>query len=322
MADLPQEFAVGSATSCNNASFALLGRLIEVVTGQAYDDALRTMLLEPLGMMQSYTLPSEVMTHRFAVGHHRSEGGYTVARPWQIPRGSGPAGGIASSVRDQLRWLDLQFGAGRPGVISDATRLSMREPTAPMPAGNAGADAVGVGWMLKDLPDGSRKVSHGGATIGQVSSLEMVPDRGVGVTVLTNASCEASRVVARRVLDELAGVSWPDSEPASRPAEELAQYVGRYDGSGYSVDIRLSAEGFHVRQAMQPEMLTQLGITTPPPSPPPMSAAMVGPTGDVFVLTDGSAKGATGGFVRDRSGRIVHMNLGGRLAFPVAKETS
>jgi CubicO group peptidase (beta-lactamase class C family) len=320
MADLPQEFAVGTATSYNNASFVLLGRIIEVITGQVYDVALRELLLEPLGMAHSFTLPSEVMTYRFAVGHHRSEDGYEVSRPWPIPRGSGPAGGIAASVRDQLRWLDFHLGKGSSDVLSVDRRLEMREPTAAMPAGNAGADHVGTAWMLKDLPGGLRKVGHGGATIGQVSALEMVPGRGIGVTVLSNASCELSRVVARRVLDELGGVTWPDPEPSHRPRKELLQYVGRYDGSGYTLDVSLGEHGLQVRQVMQPQVLAQLGISTPPPSPPPMPAAMVGSTGDVFVLTGGGAQGATGGFVRDPSGRIVHMNLGGRLAFPAAKE--
>jgi CubicO group peptidase (beta-lactamase class C family) len=325
MAELPQEFPVGSATSYNNAAFNLLGRIIEVVTEQPYEQAMRELLLTPLGLERTFLLPTEVMTYRYAVGHHQdAAGGFGVARPWSIPRGSGPAGAIAATVGDQLRWLAFHLG---DGTAADGTRLleadtlrGMQEPAAPMPAGNASADHVGVAWMLKDVGGGVRKVAHGGSTIGQVSSFEMVPARRVGVTVLSNAETELSRVVARTVLAEYAGVSWADPQPTPRPTEQLREYAGAYAGSGYTVEISAVDQGLLLRNIMRPEVLEQLGITTPPPEPPPMSAAMVGETGDVFVLTGGAATGATGGFHRDPRGRIVSMNLGGRMAFPIREE--
>lgn len=45
----------GTAWIYSNANYALLGVLIETVTGQPYADVLRTRILEPLGMHRTFT---------------------------------------------------------------------------------------------------------------------------------------------------------------------------------------------------------------------------------------------------------------------------
>jgi CubicO group peptidase (beta-lactamase class C family) len=48
MAEVPQETPLGACVSYNNSAVMVAGRLIEVVTGQVYEDALKALVLEPL----------------------------------------------------------------------------------------------------------------------------------------------------------------------------------------------------------------------------------------------------------------------------------
>src|SRR5438105_13470668 len=99
MAELPQLVPPGQLCSYCNSGFCLAGRLIEVVSGKAYEAALRDLVLDPLDMRYAFLSPADVMTHRFAVGHYVRDDVVVVARPWPIPRAANAAGGISTSVK-------------------------------------------------------------------------------------------------------------------------------------------------------------------------------------------------------------------------------
>lgn len=111
MAQLEQVSPPGTVASYNNAAFVLAGRVIEKVTGQPYETAIKRLILEPLGATESFFFAGEVITRRFAVGHAYKEqlAAVTVARPLLLPRSS--ARRAACSPRPAIR-------SGTPGSIS------------------------------------------------------------------------------------------------------------------------------------------------------------------------------------------------------------
>ena len=76
--EAPSVFAPGAAYSYCNSGYVLLGRIIEVLDGQSWDESLRERLIGPLSATRTVTLPEEAILHRAAVGHHRC--GTPVAR--------------------------------------------------------------------------------------------------------------------------------------------------------------------------------------------------------------------------------------------------
>lgn len=54
-------FGQGSAFSYSNTNYVLLGMIIEQVTGTTYADALRSRILDPLGMDQTFFRPTEAL---------------------------------------------------------------------------------------------------------------------------------------------------------------------------------------------------------------------------------------------------------------------
>ena len=78
LAETPSVFAPGAAYSYCNSGFVVLGRIIEMLDGQSWDESLRERLVGPLGITRTVTLPEEAILHRAAVGHRR--GGAPVRR--------------------------------------------------------------------------------------------------------------------------------------------------------------------------------------------------------------------------------------------------
>jgi CubicO group peptidase (beta-lactamase class C family) len=321
MAGLDQVTPLGSTVSYNNASLSLAGRIIEKVTGKTFEQAMKELVLDPLGLSHSFFFASDVMTRRFVVGHNQHPDGHiTVARPWALPRGASPAGGITSDVRDQIRWARFSLGDGRAG---DGTRLlsqdllrSMQRPTAESP-GNAVGDAVGITWWLRDV-GGTRLVSHGGDTIGQHSGFDLVPERNFGIVTLTNCGPNGGQFneeIRRWALENYLGVVERDPEPVTLAESELLRYAGRYETLAATADIAVRDGGLLATVEIKPEMLAQLHAAgEEEPDQPPFPLGLLPGPGDRYVVTDGPAKGMKGYFARSDQGEITAVHMGGRLA--------
>lgn len=323
MADLGQETPLGSTVSYNNASLSLAGRVIEKVTGQTFEQAVRERIFEPLGMRHSFFFPNEIMTRRFAVGHtQRPDGTIAVVRPWALSRGAAPAGGISANTLDLLTWARFHLGDGTADggarVLSEDLLRRMQQPTAEMP-GSALGDAVGITWMLRDV-DGVRIVSHGGTTNGQHAQFLMVPERDFAITIMTNCGPNGPQLNERLTswaLESYVGVVEPDEEPVPRPESELAAYIGGYETIAAEVDVAGNEDGLVATVTIKPEVLAQLqeeGEDSDLTDQPPFPLGFLPGDDDRFVVTGGPGEGMKGYFVRDDSGRVDGIHLGGRLA--------
>src|SRR5579864_8289355 len=57
LAETPSVFTPGAAYSYCNSGFVVLGRIIEILDGQSWDESLRARLVGPLGITRTVTLP-------------------------------------------------------------------------------------------------------------------------------------------------------------------------------------------------------------------------------------------------------------------------
>jgi CubicO group peptidase (beta-lactamase class C family) len=74
----------GTRCSYSQAGYDLLGRVVEKVTGVTYEQAMASLLLEPLDLEHSFFNRDDVMTRRFVAGHNPGEDGKpSIARPWR-----------------------------------------------------------------------------------------------------------------------------------------------------------------------------------------------------------------------------------------------
>jgi CubicO group peptidase (beta-lactamase class C family) len=311
MVELPQLTPLGEVWSYNNAAFYVAGRVVEVVTGQSAETAIRELVLDPLGMTSSYFFASDVITHRFAVGHRSTDNGAAALRPWGLARAANPVGGISSTVPDLLRYARFHLGGG---LAPNGTRLlgadslaAMREPNAPA---GCGTDWVGLSWMLRDV-GGTRVVGHTGGTHGQTSSFSAVPDRDFAIAILTNADRgpELHRAITTLALREYLGVVGTPIVPVDRSLSDLAPYAGTYCAALDDSEISLR-NGTLVLQTL-PHGGFPFPDTPAPPAPPPVRLAFY--ADDRVVALDSPSKDLRGEFLRNPAGQIAWFRWGSRI---------
>jgi CubicO group peptidase (beta-lactamase class C family) len=230
-----------------NAGFVVLGRIIELMTGTTWDAALKSRVLDPLGVTHTVTLPEEALLHNTAAGHQVLPSLQTaLVRRWGMPRSAGPAGATPlSTVGDLLAFAKMHIDGGvTPSgdrILSEESVHAMQRPQVALP-GTAGefASHWGLGWMLFDW-GGRRVIGHDGGTIGQQSSLRVLPEEKFGVALLTNSmggGLLAGRVM-RWLFGQVLGIEMPPrpQPPETAPQIELGPYAGVYERLGFRITI-------------------------------------------------------------------------------------
>ena len=310
MAELQQETPLGALFSYNNAAVTLAGHVVATVTGKTYEAAMQELVLDPLGLKRSFFNPTEVMIHRFVVGHAAGPKGPQVAKPWPISRGENPCGGLVCDIGDLLRYGRFHLG---DGTAEDGTRLLSAETMALMQTTKATMwkdETIGLTWFL-NVTDGVCRVSHGGSTIGQQAELTLVPQQGLAIGVMTNADEGAAlnQEVTKCALLEYAGVKVREPEAIEASPEALAAYAGLY--TRYMVELELGM--------LAGQLVGQIRYTAgfptkdspPPPCPPPMSLGLCEP--DRLLFLNGRLKGLPVDVLRDADGAVDLLRAGYRL---------
>ena len=322
MAELEQVTPLGATVSYNNASLCLAGLLIEKVTGKTFEAAVKELLLDPLGLKETFYFSHEMMTRRFAVGHElKQDGSINVLRKLYESRSAHPAGGnVSATAADQIEWARFHLG---DGTAPDGTRVLAREtlermqrPTVESP-GSAIGDAVGISWLLRDV-DGVRIVMHGGTTTGQYSEFVMVPERNFAVISMTNCGPNGHQFneeLVKWALESYAGVIDKDPEPLTLSDAELEPFTGAYETIAATARLTAKDGGLLIEVEPKPETIRELREEgEDPPEPMPIPIGLLPGEGDRYIVSDGPAKGMKGYFVRGPSGEIESVHIGGRLA--------
>jgi CubicO group peptidase (beta-lactamase class C family) len=304
--EIPQISPLGEVFSYCNSGFILAGRVIEAVTGQVYEQAMRELVLDPLGMKDSYYFAHEMMNFPFATGHHNEPGTNkpVVANPWPVPRFAAPAGGVITNIHDQLKYARFLMGNG---MAEDGTRLLKAETLALMrtPQASAGGglgEEIGLSLILRTI-NGVQIAAHGGSINGQQSDFQMVPSRQFALALTTNADNGVFLHIQMTpiILETFLGLKAPEPTYLEMDAGQLAEYVGEYtrtNGSGYT--IALDAEGYLTATSNDEEN--------------PDFYVLRFIDKDLVVITNPPAAGMRCDFVRGREGEIRWFRESGRIA--------
>jgi CubicO group peptidase (beta-lactamase class C family) len=246
-AELGQDVPLGTALSYSNAGFALLGRVIECVTGKVWDEALRDLLLEPLGVQHTATHVEDVLRYRVASGHEAPGPGEPLALypSAHHARSMAPVGGVLATAADVVAFgrLFLEEGRAADGtsVLGADAVAEMTRPQVATPDRWSSGDHWGLGWQLHHW-DGHRILAHDGSINGQDAFLEVVPDARVVIALLTNGggTVELAETLKRELLRDLCDIEvppWP--QPLFDAPVHPDGLVGRYERLGVGVDIEL-----------------------------------------------------------------------------------
>jgi CubicO group peptidase (beta-lactamase class C family) len=208
-------WAPGTRFEYSNLGYAILGKVIEAVTGGDYADAVRARVLRPLGLTRTGYDVAEFGEQELARGYQRGSGGWTEL----VPDGHGafaPMGGIFSTVTDLARWVSgfadafpPRDGEGAAHPLSRATRREMQLSHIAIitPAGGTYPDAstpsYGYGLFVDEDPAFGTIVQHSGGYPGFGSNMRWHPATGIGVVVLGNGTYANAHSLGARMLSEL-----------------------------------------------------------------------------------------------------------------------
>lgn len=253
---LPMAHPVGEYCAYSNAAFVIAGRVIEVVTGGSWFDAMNERIFQPLGMSHAISRPMDTLRFRAAMGHFPDPGNpshWQLSKETYLPVAAAPAGATVSmSAADLVTFgrAHLNKGVSLSGAqwMSEDAIVQMQRHQIEIPALSASPVAtgyMGLGWQLQKVNSNNRIMfGHAGGTFGQESMLKMVPDQDLCIAVFINGQKEGVvNSITATLLKELADIDL--SEPEStfiRPSEqELARYCGTYASLGDRYTFKVEA---------------------------------------------------------------------------------
>lgn len=175
----PLNFEPGSKFEYSNYGYILLGRLVEIVSGEDYQDYVRKHIYSAAGMTDTDSRPEAEQVPGRAVGYTHGGGGFqpnTATLPWS----GTSAGGGYSTVGDLCRFA----AALRNGKLLDLKLV--KEATSDQ-------SGTGYGFGFHILKDGG--YGHGGGAPGINGELRIFPN-GYIVVVLENLDPPGATAVA------------------------------------------------------------------------------------------------------------------------------
>jgi CubicO group peptidase (beta-lactamase class C family) len=298
-----------------SSGFMLAGRVIEVVTGQPFETAIRERILKPLGLDHTFFFAHEAIAYPTATGHIiKASSGveHEVTREYLFPRSVAPAGGAISTADDLLTFAAFSMGDGAWNgrrILSPAAIEAMRTPQTR--AANFLAAGFtewgGLGWAIRVL-DGVKVIEHGGALNGFQVKLKVVPAERYAIAVLTNSDrgCVMGDRVAAWALDHVLGLRAPTPRLISLPAAALARCAGRY--RAIDEEVVITAEGDGLRRIVTgADPITGGAQTFPPNRLRPISER------EFVVVTQDENEGAVIDFIAGDNGAICFLRMDGRL---------
>lgn len=189
----------------SNWGFAILGHIVEKVTGESFEEVLKARIFDPLEMKDSSIALSDKDEQRLAV-HYWPEDAPHVPRPRWVFGEVAAFGGITSTASDLAKFLSYQIRPdGRPDILDPAEALSLRDIRVLLPNWNAGG---GRSWLVvRDRGDGSITIEHSGEVDGHSSYIGFSPATGIGVAVTANLGGPSARRIALPVLARVNGLA-------------------------------------------------------------------------------------------------------------------
>ena len=247
----------------NNLAYNAASIVAERISGQSFEEFLRTRLTDrlqmPIGLSaEDYAAADNAAVPYLVEGDERRRGKF-----W--PLHATAAGAITTSAASIANWMKFLLAEGTfngERLLSSALIREMQAPRVYEAAPEFeeyGHGHYGLGFRSTTYR-GERIVGHSGGWLGWNTLLRLVPAHNFGIAVFTNAGMNAvPNILINRIHDHVCGhapVPWlgrlremrrkavaqQKSDDASRPAgrkantrpsHELADYAGAYEHPAY-----------------------------------------------------------------------------------------
>lgn len=293
----------------SNVGYSLLGLAIEAASGLPYNDYVRVNISERLGLVDSGPEYEAERAADYAAGHT----GLTTAgdRRWRIEhvntRAMAAATGWFSTAVELTRYGAAHW-IGDDTLVSDASKRLLQRDETIVRAHERELGRYGLGFEKRTI--GKRElVGHSGGYPGHITRTWIDPDDAFALSVLTNSIDGPADAVATGLLQiiDIALASATAAEDKTHDPETLARFTGRFANMWGVTDI-VDLGG----------RLVSINPRFPEPALAHQFLEVVSDDGLLAERVPGfGATGEPAHFVRDDSGAIVSLSLGGMTLWPL-----
>ena len=249
----------GTLYKYSNINYALLGLIIEKVSGKSYNQFMEDEIFQPLRMEDSFVGYDET-GDRISKSYEMK--GFLFKRAKEIDQyrlRDRPAGSIVSSVEDTAKFVRMILNDGRsPGGDQVISKESLDEMLiVQYPENELDDDPYGLGWKVNKVPLSGieTNIRHGGTLNGFSTLIVVAPEEGLGIIVYYNTNHVFSRhFIANEALRLLADEKTGQTDAEKESLEDrrvplnsikLEEYLGKYVGVGdlpLVMDLKLEGD--------------------------------------------------------------------------------
>ena len=273
----------GFAYEYSNLAFAMLGRIINVVSGKPYQQYITESILKPLGMNDTQWEYTRVPAEKLAHGYRWQDDQWH-EEPLLHDGSHGAMGGLITSIDDFSKYVALHQAAWPPRSDADngpVKRSSIREMHQPwtfssllaqaknsagQPCPEVTAYGYGIRWGQNCK--GQTGIGHTGGLPGFGSQWRILTDYGIGVIAYANLTYAGMGAVNAAVLDTLVAIGQlkprqlPVSPILSQRKAELVKLLPDWtnaEKSGIFAENFFPDKSVAIRRKVVQDLYTKVG---------------------------------------------------------------
>ena len=224
---LPQVSRFRTEFAYNNLMYIVAGKDVEKITGKPWSNVIQSNLFNGLGMHNSFASFSQLGDKQkdIATPHVFIEKELIAAKSHYL-EGFSSAGSVVSSANDMSQWIKTLLNSGK--LTSEKTTLfkllytseqarKMWQPQTLRIVTEVATEhdkthfsAYGLGWFLNDF-HGVKLVHHSGSMQGMMSKVALIPEKNLGVVILSNQESRAAlNAIYREIFEAYLGLAEKD----------------------------------------------------------------------------------------------------------------
>lgn len=287
----------------SNLGLALLGEVVEQVSGVPYDEYVQKNILNPLRLKDTRTeLPEDLYGDKLSIGYSaKTRNGERKKVQLFQARGIKAAAGFSSNVMDLARFASWQFR------LLDTTTAEILKPSTLKNMQNVHwmdpdwETSWGLGFSVYKGPDGKKWVSHGGSCPGYRSVIQLNPSAKRAYVAMINAGGENPAKYTKGIHEILEKVTSKEESSENRSEKNFKDFKGYYNSQPWSSEVYVSSWD---------EKLVLLNL--PSDSPANAMTLYKHVEGDSFQrVREGGEPGEILSFERDANGKVYRFKRHG-----------
>jgi CubicO group peptidase (beta-lactamase class C family) len=199
----------GEVMVYSNIGYGLLGYLVELLTGQSFEEYCQKNIFKPLDMKDSSFILSNLDINRVAVSYEYRSRNYIRILPYSFL--VCPSGGLRTTVLDLSNFLMAYMNGG----VNNGTRILKEETINEMHTVQCQKTyhdfSYGLGWQIKGKSSSNQFIFNTGGFWGVRAKMKFSPYDKIGIIFFTNVNPFDSkkigkmlrRYIADTLIDEL-----------------------------------------------------------------------------------------------------------------------